>query len=337
MQGCNLAEEVFLLTGRLFCATSFVPSLVINREGRIIASNEQFVEFFCLRNESLIDSFLADVLYNGYIRDDHDRFKSPALESLYTNRSFNLVNRVVLGKPVAVFTTLILDSQGQALGILAGYFPKRLSPKLLFKLSKILRQAILLKGRVGNKDIYTMNHSELVGWYAFAIASRLGLKKQALNRVFLAGLLHDIGKIYLPDQVLNKDGPLNQDEFELIKKHSLASRDILGQYNYFKGILPAVTHHHEHYDGSGYPDGLKAEKIPLLSRILAVADAFEAITADRPYRKANCIALACEELKRNSGTQFDPVIVDTFLDLVGQHFHCLNSSCFPFCGTSVLR
>lgn len=136
---------------------------------------------------------------------------------------------------MVVFTTLILDSRGHTLGVLGSYSPKQLNQERLSSLTNILREAIRLKEQVGNKDTYTMSHSELVGWYAFAIASRLGLKKQALNMVFVAGLLHDIGKVCIPDRVLKKNGPLNQSEFDLIRKHPLYGRDILSEYEpYFR-------------------------------------------------------------------------------------------------------
>ncbi|OPY56520.1 MAG: Cyclic di-GMP phosphodiesterase response regulator RpfG [Pelotomaculum sp. PtaU1.Bin035] len=323
---CNLQEEVFALSGKMFCSLSFVPALALDHEGRIIAANEQFNNFFSIQNELTVGSYLKDVLYDSQIRNNQGEFLCPVLESLFTGACCNMENRVVLGKNVAVFTSLILDCSGRPLGILASYYELQLNDT---GASGLLRLAACMREKVGNRDTYTLSHSELVGRYAFAIASRLGLKKLEQDMVFLTGLLHDVGKILIPERIISKKGPLTRGEYVIVLKHPLYSRDILAEHKHFHDILPAVTHHHERYDGNGYPDGLRGENIPLYSRILAVVDAFEAMTADRPYRKANCIALACTELKDNAGTHFDPEIVEVFIELVSEQFSCYGRPCFP--------
>ena len=131
-----------------------------------------------------------------------------------------------------------------------------------------------------------------------------------------AGLLHDIGKLAVEDRILRKAGPLTPEEREAIKQHPVVGAAILGSAGSFAALVPAVRHHHERFDGTGYPDGLAGEAIPVEARILAVADAFDAMTSDRPYRPALARDVACERLIRGRGTQFDPGVVDTFLECV---------------------
>jgi len=166
------------------------------------------------------------------------------------------------------------------------------------------------------KDPTTRDHTERCSWYATELARDLGLDEEATSILELASLLHDIGKLVVPDEVLGKPGPLDSDEWELMRKHPSSARHILSQMESVSDAVPAIVHHHERYDGAGYPDGLVGEDIPLASRILTVTDAFDAMTSDRPYRQAMPIEDALEELNSNAGTQFDPDIVVAFVSLI---------------------
>lgn len=128
--------------------------------------------------------------------------------------------------------------------------------------------------------------------------------------------VHDIGKIGVRDEILLKNGGLTPEEFKEVMKHSVCGTEILNHIRMFSDIIPGIKHHHEGYDGSGYPDGLNEEEIPLIARIIAIADSFDAMTTDRPYRKRLSVNAAVEELKRNSGTQFDPYVVNAFLEAI---------------------
>ena len=150
------------------------------------------------------------------------------------------------------------------------------------------------------------------------LAEELGLREKEASIVRLASLLHDIGKLAVPDEVLFKPGPLNEDEWAIMKQHPTATLHVLGHIRSISDATPAILHHHEHFDGSGYPDGLAGEDIPLASRILLVTDAFDAMTTDRPYRKAMPVEVAIEELERNSGSQFDSTIVEAFLRILAR-------------------
>ncbi len=173
-----------------------------------------------------------------------------------------------------------------------------------------------LAATVDAKDHYTYGHSKKVSDYAVALAEALGLSKDVIDTIRAAGLLHDVGKIAVPDSTLNKKGALNDEEWELIRAHPKLGIEILRHIIDLVNCIPVILHHHERYDGSGYPTSLKGDNIPLESRILAIADAFDAITSPRPYRKQLSIQEALNELKRCAGTQFDPKLVDVFCKLI---------------------
>jgi diguanylate cyclase (GGDEF)-like protein len=169
--------------------------------------------------------------------------------------------------------------------------------------------ASALARAVDAKDSYTRSHCQTVSQLCGLIGAELGLDTGRLTRLRLAGLLHDVGKIGVPDAILNKPARLTDDEYEHMKRHSLLGYDIV-QAADMEVEARWVRHHHERFDGGGYPDGLAGEEIPLESRIILVADAFEAMTSDRPYRQAPGQSFAILELGRHSGTQFDPAVVE---------------------------
>ncbi len=164
-------------------------------------------------------------------------------------------------------------------------------------------------------DPYTKGHSENVASMAAQIAENLGWAREKISRVYWAGLIHDIGKIFVPPSILCKPGKLTESEFETIKKHPEWGAEILRTSEGLEDIVEFVNHHHERWDGRGYPDGLKADEIPVISRIISVVDAFDAMTSDRPYRPSVNKEIAISEIVKNSGTQFDPAIVKAFEEI----------------------
>jgi len=163
------------------------------------------------------------------------------------------------------------------------------------------------------KDKYTSGHSRRVADIAVAIAKTMNLPQEFTDKLKVAGLLHDIGKIGVMESILNKPGRLTDEEFQHIHKHSETGEHILAPVVDGEWILRFVRSHHERYNGAGYPDGLKDTEIELGARILAVADAYEAMTSERPYRKAMSDDTACSEIEHGKGTQFDPKVADAFL------------------------
>ncbi len=166
------------------------------------------------------------------------------------------------------------------------------------------------------KDSYTRGHSDRVAEYADALARRLNLAENELNAVRCAGYLHDTGKIGIPDAILLKPGRLTDEEYRLVRNHPVLSHKIIEPVDFPYNVKPLVRHHHERIDGSGYPDGLVGDEIPLGARIIGIADAYEAMTSDRPYRKALTRAAAVAELKRCAGTQFDAGLVSSFIEIL---------------------
>ena len=165
-------------------------------------------------------------------------------------------------------------------------------------------------------DQYTGGHSEEVAEFSEEIAQEMGLKEEQINKAYWTGLIHDIGKLIIPSVILNKKDDLKVEDYEYIKNHTRWAYKSLSESEQLKDIAEYVLYHHERWDGDGYPEGLKEEEIPLISRIVTVADVYSAMTSERAYRKALTKAEAIEELKENAGKQFDPNIVDIFIEII---------------------
>lgn len=175
-----------------------------------------------------------------------------------------------------------------------------------------LQTAESLAHAIEKRDPYTGGHTQRVTLYSMAIAKYLELKPNERRWLKIASVLHDIGKIGIEDQILKKTGNLSKEEFEIIKQHSKIGAEILEPIKQLREIVPGVKYHHEKVDGNGYPEGLKGDNIPMLAKIVAVADTYDAMTTDRPYRRALSKDEAFNELKKCSGTQFDENVIKAF-------------------------
>ena len=201
---------------------------------------------------------------------------------------------------------------------------KRINEELAESNEK-LEQAYLdmiqtLRYTVEAKDSYTRGHSDRVSEYSVLIGEKLGLSEEELKTLKIGGLFHDIGKIGIPDKILLKTEKLTDDEYSEIKNHPSIGAHILGASSIFNNIIPIVKHHHERFDGRGYPSGLKGEDIPYMARIAALADTFDAMTSRRSYRNALELDVVLAEIERCKGTQFDPELADVFLDILKNEF-----------------
>jgi HD-GYP domain-containing protein (c-di-GMP phosphodiesterase class II) len=172
-----------------------------------------------------------------------------------------------------------------------------------------------LTSAVDAKDAYTCGHSERVALLSRRLAKEIRLPDALVDRIYMAGLLHDVGKIGVPEAVLQKTGRLTNEEFEQMKKHPGVGARILADIKQVADIIPGVLHHHERYDGKGYPDKLAGQDIPLMGRIICLADCFDAMTSNRTYRRALPLEVALSEIRRCSGTQFDPALAEAFLKI----------------------
>ena len=182
-----------------------------------------------------------------------------------------------------------------------------------------------LRYTVEAKDIDTRGHSDRVSKFSVLLGKSVNLPEEDIKCLQVGGLFHDIGKIGVPDSILLKEGKLTEDEYSEIKNHPSIGAHILSTATIFKQIIPIVKHHHERYDGHGYPAQLKGENIPYLARITAIADSFDAMTSHRTYREALPLDTVISELKSGEGTQFDPQLTETFLDILHNQYDTIKS------------
>lgn len=197
------------------------------------------------------------------------------------------------------------------------YFKTLTSVRMLYittqpvfnSLSNEIKELNEMIKKVEEKDMYTNNHGERLGEYVLKIGEKLNLSKDKFESLYYAALFHDIGKINIPDEILKKPGKLTSEEFEIIKKHPIFGKQIING-TFLKNLGDTILQHHERVDGKGYPFGLKASDISTEAKIICVADSYDAMTSDRPYRKGMSPRAAMDELRRCAGTQYDEEIVD---------------------------
>lgn len=198
---------------------------------------------------------------------------------------------------------------------------KKLSDSKELLEKSYLESIEILRNTVEAKDVYTKGHSDRVSEYSLLLGERLNLTPEEMKTLRIGALFHDIGKIGIPDGILLKNGKLTEDEYSEIKNHPSIGAHILSDATIFADIIPIVKHHHERYDGRGYPSKLAGSDIPLLARIVAVADTFDAMTSRRAYRGALDLDYVKKEIETCSGTQFDPVIAKAFLNILETEEH----------------
>lgn len=169
------------------------------------------------------------------------------------------------------------------------------------------------------KDETTRGHLDRTTKYGMALAERIDPALAAEPELAHGFFLHDIGKVGIPEHILGKAGPLDDEEWSVMRSHPLIGAQIVEPIRFLEGAVDVIRHHHERFDGRGYPEGLEGDDIPIAARIFAVADSFDAMTSDRPYRDALAIDRALDEISGGAGTQFDPAVVTEFLDLMQDH------------------
>jgi len=199
---------------------------------------------------------------------------------------------------------------------LAGIAPKQWNDMGLSDNHNCLEFAKVLVSTLEEKDPYTSGHSSRVCYYSDVVSRRLTLHPKDRDEIQIASYLHDIGKVGISDRFINKKGPLTSTDWAIIRQHTKKSIELLAPLRLSANILSFIQHHHEHFDGTGYPDGLTGERIPLGARIIAISDAYDSMTSARPYRKPLPNFEARNELRKWSGKQFDPELVDTFSEII---------------------
>lgn len=240
---------------------------------------------------------------------------------MISNTIMGILPNVVSTIPIGIFIAVLLNLENGSFFVLLFILPLLLA-RYSFKLyweshSMHMRTITALTRAIDAKDSYTSGHSERVAAFAEQIARSMSLSGKMISEIQIAALIHDIGKIGIEDNILNKPGRLDEDEFEQIKKHPVIGSKIIEEVHFSKTIVDAVLYHHCNYDGSGYPCSEAVPAVqPLAAAILSIADAFDAMTSDRPYRKRmgneEALRIVCE----NAGTQFDPKVVEAFCKVV---------------------
>jgi len=213
---------------------------------------------------------------------------------------------------------LYCEQDLQLLGVFASHTASSLQNSHLYSRLRALNQDVIrsFAQAVELKDFYTRGHSERVAAYACRLGQALGLGSKELDRLHIAGMLHDIGKIGIPDHILNKPGALTEDEYENMKRHSFMGREILGQVGAMSDVTEIIYHHHERMDGLGYPDGLAGDAVPFMARIICLADSYEAMTSNRAYRQSLPLDKVLYTLDRGAGSQWDKDLTATWMSIV---------------------
>lgn len=328
----NAVRAQFEFTLRsLIGKANIVHVAVWNRFGEILYSDDASI----VGSTRPTIGPLIDAL-NGKVRW---QFVPPDPASGSTSRRMEVFVPVVVegdARPVAVYhvvtdladlePTLLRLAWGMrasvVLGVLLLYFGLftivREASRELLNQQRVVRSAFMgiirsLANAMDARDTPTAQHASRVAEYAESIARELGVDEGDINEVQVAALLHDVGKIGIRDELLTKHGSLSPEEWTTMRRHTVFGYEILQPVPMSESIKLAVRHSHERWDGQGYPDGIAGDQIPLAARIIAVADAYEALTTDRPYRMAQGPIKAIEEIRRSSGTRFDPEVVAAFL------------------------
>ncbi|MBE3093025.1 MAG: HD-GYP domain-containing protein [Chloroflexi bacterium] len=242
-----------------------------------------------------------------------------SLWSIWKTRLKGIIATYIALAPIGFIMAMVYVTIG-IWGIILFFFPlilARRSFELYTKMRKVYLETIrALAAAIDAKDPYTKGHSERVSETSVALAQELNLSDRDIENIEYTALLHDIGKIGIADSILGKKDSLTSQEFDKIKEHTIMGANIIEPVDFLKNSYKAIYHHHEKYNGKGYPDGIKSEDIPILARIIAVADAYDAMGSDRPYRKKLNKDKILKELKDQSGKQFDPKVVKALISVL---------------------
>lgn len=300
--------------------------MVIDRNCHVVYANQSLLELWNKKPEDILNKSLPDILHNGRKKDAAGKYLCPAVETLETETEFRESEVTLLGQEGSsalwclTNTYLHLDQDGRPAFVTANYVPidkfKSMEKELNFINLHVIKA---FAKAIGARDTYTKRHVENVSALMVGLAEHLHFPSEQTALAYLVGVIHDIGKIGIPEHILNKPGRLTEEEFDIMRLHPLIGAEILQEIDGFATISEIVKCHHERYDGTGYPSGLAGEDIPLLSRMLALCDSYDAMTSKRCYRPSFSVENTLEEIGRCSGTQFDPVVCRNFLSFVSAH------------------
>lgn len=297
---------------------------VISPDFDVVMMNKEATHLFGINEEEAVGNKCYNVFGDGKICDDCPVPQAVASRAVYrTNKHVLKTNRDCLF--VEQTAIPIVDNNGSVQYILSSALDLTEKEELKDMNNRMFFETVSsLAKLIGSRDHSTGSHSKGVHDIGVMIGKQLGLSADNLEEIAIAALLHDIGKIGIPENILNKKGKLTAEEYKEIQQHCQIGYDALKNIEPLRKIAEYVRFHHEAFDGSGYPCGLKGEEIPLVSRTLSVADVFEALTADRVYREAMSIDQALTIMKNGRGTKFDPVVLDAFLECIDKTTNTRN-------------
>lgn len=320
-------------------------SKVVDLGVEVLKADKVFFHIYSEQDASLVlvakssSDFHTEAVLQAFGRDIPEVVRAYIINTLETDKNPCLMrdSKKALGEPVRSFMVVPLKIREKIFGVASAFVfgdDRRFDEKDIYYMNFITQKAAsaieniaLYENIYENlfstlyafvtalevRDLYTRKHSTRVAKYAYMIAREMGCSEEELDVINFAGSLHDIGKIGIRDDILLKPGRLTEEEYEKIKEHPVIGADIISKLGLWDREMEIIRHHHERYDGKGYPDGLKGEQIPKLARIMAVADCYDAMASDRAYRRKMNPRDVLATLSKNSGTQFDPEAVDAFL------------------------
>ena len=298
-----------------YALSAGVAGLVYQYTGGIIGFQNFFKFAFpatlCALTYCLVNSILVTIVIS-FAQDSKIR-------TVWRVNIKEMIPSYLAEAPMGFLMAIVYTEVG-IIGILLFFLPlllARRSFELYTKMRKVYLDTIrALAAAIDAKDPYTKGHSERVAETSVALAQELNLSGRDIENIEYTALLHDIGKIGIADNILGKDSSLTKEEFDKIKEHTVMGAKIIEPVDFLKNSYKAIYHHHERYNGKGYPDGIKSEDIPILARIIAVADAYDAMGSDRPYRKKLNHNKILRELKEQSEKQFDPEVVKALISVL---------------------
>ncbi|SDM08455.1 PAS domain S-box-containing protein [Dendrosporobacter quercicolus] len=297
--------------------------LVIDRDFNVAHANDAYCQLWKVKAQEVIGKYILDLFYHGRKKDKRGRYVEPLIETMDTGHEIALMEVCVSNVYhetniwCLANTYLLRDDRGDIEYAVGTYLPIDKFKVIERRLDSINLDIIKAFCKaIGVRDAYTKQHSESVAYLMVELAEFMNLSPEEVTKAYLAGIVHDVGKIGVPEKVLAKPGRLSEEEFKVIKCHPVKGAEILAEIDGLGAITRVVRHHHERYDGRGYPEGVAGEDIPFLSRMLSICDAYDAMTSKRCYRDPYTAAQALNEIKRCAGQQFDPVISGNFIQLM---------------------
>lgn len=304
------------------------PIIVIDQDCDVVFANSSALSWIGRNYNEVVGEFIADLMADRRHIKHKDQFLSPIIEvwskqkECYLEECYITTLLLTIPIPVEISTKTINFNGKNYFGIIilnrfaAGSFDAEIMRMYSEILAESPETLTYFSKYISGLDVYTRGHCKQVAEYATLLGLEIGLSSKELEALYTTCMLHDIGNLAVSPTVLQKKGKLTPLEMQQIQIHPVAGADILEEILVFRDLASYVRHHHEWYDGTGYPDGLKGTEIPLLSRIIAIADAFDAMTSYRPYRQKMNLEQVRAELLKNAGKQFDPNLVDVVIYLI---------------------